>query len=200
MQAWGVWYHNHRCAKLLHSWLLIFLRGLPLWMEAEPLRVSKWGISYWISLLPGCKVYSEPHRDHTNTVHTGLLHDLGRIGSERLMGTPKSSPSITDIHFCKGSHCTKAHSCLRQDTRFEMDVFLHLQQLQTRKSAVRTQLNGGLSTTRNRNDACSYSCGSADAIQLSINENWFVPHEWTSMRWRHSWNWCGRKTATLLSQ
>lgn len=66
----------------------------------------------------------------------------------------------------------------------------------TGESAVRTSLKEHLRTTRDRSGACSSPCSSADAIQLTIKENWFVPHEWASMRWRNSWN-RGRKKVLL---
>lgn len=66
----------------------------------------------------------------------------------------------------------------------------------TGESAVRTSLKEHLRTTRDRSDACSSPCSSADAIQLTIKENWFVPHEWASMRWRNSWSY-GRKKVLL---
>lgn len=66
----------------------------------------------------------------------------------------------------------------------------------TGEPAVRTSLKECLRTTRHRSDACSSPCCSTDATQLTIKENWFVPHEWASMRWRNSCN-CGRKKVLL---
>lgn len=66
----------------------------------------------------------------------------------------------------------------------------------TGESAVRTLLKEHLMTTRDRSNACSSPCSSANAAQLTIKENWFVPHERASMRWRNSWN-CGRKKVLL---
>lgn len=66
----------------------------------------------------------------------------------------------------------------------------------TGESAVRTSPKEHLRSIRDRSDACPSPCSSADAIQLTIKEKWFVPHEWASMRWRNSWS-CGRKKVLL---